>query len=295
VNQGWIYKDRILEAYVGWTVLNYYAQRYTHSTVQEWAQKLVDGQIFLNCLPAKAETTLVYGDQLTYHRPPWKEPDVPLDFETLYEDRDLLVICKPSGMPVQPGGGFLENTLLGQLHRLFPETTPVAVHRLGRGTSGLMLLAKTPQAKADLSLQLRKRQIRKIYRALADRVQMPEQFTVTQPIGKIHHPKLGYLYAATPDGLPSRSDCRVLRHNIETSLLEVDIHTGRPHQIRIHLAAAGCPLTGDPLYGIGGVPKNRDSVPGDVGYHLHATTLGFHHPNTKQWLEFTSPPPLDLV
>jgi 23S rRNA pseudouridine1911/1915/1917 synthase len=295
VNQGWIYQDRISQAYEGWTVLNYYSQKYAHSTQEEWAQKLVDGQIFLNRLLAQAETKLVCGDRLTYHRPPWEEPEVPLDFETLYADQDLLVIVKPSGMPVQPGGGFLEHTLLGQLHRLFPEATPVPVHRLGRGTSGLMLLAISSKAKADLSRQLRKRLIQKVYRTLVDGNTMPDQFTIEQPIGKIDHPKLGYLFAATPDGLVSRSDCLVLRRNLETSLLEVNIHSGRPHQIRIHLAAAGYPLFEDPLYGIGGVPKNDDSVPGDLGYHLHATTLGFHHPSTQRWQEFTSTPPRQLI
>lgn len=295
MNQGWIYRDRILNPYVGWTVLQYYSHRYVHSTPQEWAAKIAEGQIFLNTLLAHAETKLAHGDQLAYHRPPWQEPEVPLHFEVLYADQDLLVIAKPSGMPVQPGGGFLENTLLGQLHRQFPEDTPIPVHRLGRGTSGLMLLAKTSHAKAHLSLQIRNRQIRKIYRALACGHSMPEEFTVTQPIGKIFHRRLGYLYAATPNGLVSRSDCRVLRRNAETSLLEVDIQTGRPHQIRIHLAAAGYPLFGDPLYGIGGVPKNNHRVPGDLGYCLHATILGFRHPSTEQWFEFTSLPPPELA
>lgn len=302
MNEGWTYCDRIDRDTENVSVLDYYTQRYQHSSRAEWEQRIATGQVLLNGVPTIATAVLHAGHQLTYHRPPWQEPEVPLEFSVLHEDADLLVIAKPSGLPVLPGGGFLQNTLLWQLQQRYPDLPPVPIHRLGRGTSGLMLLARSPSARASLSQQMRDRQIRKTYRALASGTTMPERFTITQPIGKIPYPLLSYLYAATPDGLPAHSECRVLRRNENNTLLEVTILTGRPHQIRIHLATSGFPLVGDPLYGVGGIPLSSalaDSttqrpIPSDCGYHLHALQLSFVHPTTGQPVSYTCPAPSAL-
>ncbi|MBD2068495.1 RluA family pseudouridine synthase [Leptolyngbya sp. FACHB-671] len=305
MNEGWTYCDRINRDTESLSVLDYYTQRYQHSSRTEWEQRIESGQVLLNGVPATATAVLQAGNQLTYHRPPWQEPEVPLEFAVLHEDADLLVIAKPSGLPVLPGGGFLQNTLLWQLQQRYLDSPPVPIHRLGRGTSGLMLLARSPSARASLSQQMRDRQIRKTYRALASGTTMSDRFTITQPIGKIPYPLLGYLYAATPDGPPAHSECCVLRRNENNTLLEVTILTGRPHQIRIHLAASGFPLVGDPLYGVGGVPLSSalaDSgstthsrpIPGDCGYHLHALQLSFVHPTTGQPVSYTCPAPSAL-
>jgi 23S rRNA pseudouridine1911/1915/1917 synthase len=299
LNGGWIYRNRIDRAVEGWTVLDFYCHYYPHSTAAEWQQRIEQGQILLDGRSTTTATRLHQRQQLTYNRPPWQEPDAPLDFTVLHEDLDLLVVAKPSGLPVLPGGGFLEHTLLWQLQQLYPNSPPVPIHRLGRGTSGLMLLARSPQARSHLSQQMRNHQIQKIYRALADGNTMPDRFTITQPIGKLAYPTLGYLYAATADGLFAQSDCRVLDRRSQTTLLEVSILTGRPHQIRIHLAAAGYPLWGDPLYGMGGVPHpvatlEKLPVPGDCGYFLHAVQLAFIHPVRGQLLCVNCPPPPEL-
>jgi 23S rRNA pseudouridine1911/1915/1917 synthase len=122
---------------------------------------------------------------------------------------------------------------------------------------------------------------------------------VTQPIGKLPHPTLTYVYGATPDGRFARSDCRVLQRRSEATLLAVSLLTGRPHQIRIHLAAAGYPLLGDPLYLAGGIPRipldsSATPVPGDCGYHLHAEQLTLTHPRSAERLTFTYPVPAAL-
>lgn len=295
MNQGWVYRNQVKQTEAGLTLLKYYTQHYNHSTEAEWHERIVLGQILVNNQKATPDTLLEKGQTLTYHRPPWEEPDVPLAFGILYEDADLLIIDKPSGLPVLPGGGFLEHTLLWQLEKLYPEQTPYPIHRLGRGTSGLMLIAKTSPARASLSQQMRDRQITKIYRALVGKSDLPEHFAITQPIGKIPHPVLGYIYGATPDGLSASSECRVIQRTSETTLLEVTILTGRPHQIRIHLATVGYPLLGDPLYLIGGQPKmnltEKISVPGDCGYHLHAYYLSLIHPITKEDLNLVCLPP----
>ena len=308
VNSGWTYQEQVGRSAQGLTVLDYYTQRYRHSNRAEWQQRLQSGQVLLNNAETTAETILQAGQWLIYHRAPWQEPDVPLAFEVLYEDAALMVVTKPSGLPVLPGGGFLEHTLLWQLQQRYPQETPLPIHRLGRGTSGLLLLARSPHARAFLSQQMREntlhplgdRPMHKVYRALVQGNSMPDRFSVTAPIGKQAHPVLGYIYAVHPQGAFAQSDCQVLRRDAETALLEVTILTGRPHQIRIHLAAAGYPLVGDPLYAIGGVPRIERSstdgklpVPGDCGYHLHAMHLRFTHPNGHQ-MTFTSPPPDEL-
>jgi len=301
MNHGWIYREQIKRSAAGMTVLDYYTQHYRHSSQDDWQTRIAAGQVLLNEQAIAPETTLQPGQWLTYHREPWEEPEVPLEFEVLHEDEDLLVIAKPAGLPVLPGGGFLDHTLLGQLHQRYPHDTPVPIHRLGRGTSGLMLLARSPLAKAHLSQQMRKRQIHKVYRALVGVGDMPDQFSIKQAIGKLPHPVLGYIYGASPDGLFSHSDVQVLKRKPSSTLLEVTILTGRPHQIRIHLAFAGFPLLGDPLYGVGGVPLLNSSadpenfpVPGDCGYHLHAYQLGFIHPSTEVSLRFRCVPPAEL-
>jgi 23S rRNA pseudouridine1911/1915/1917 synthase len=309
MNQGWCYYNRVDRQSAGLTLLAFYTQRYSHSSEAEWRSRMALGQISVDGHTATEQMCLQLGQTLTYCRPPWQEPDAPLSFEVLYEDPDLLVIAKPSGLPVLPGGGFLEHTLLHQLRQRYPNETPVPIHRLGRGTSGLMLLARSTLAKTGLSQQLRlntlnphaDRQIRKIYLALAQGRDLPDIFTVTTAIGKVFHPNLGYIYGAAPDGKPALSHCRVLSRQEDCTLVEVSISTGRPHQIRIHLAAAGFPLVGDPLYGVGGIPLTlaanpgeKIPVPGDCGYHLHAHQLIFTHPRTGQTMDWVSPPPTVL-
>jgi len=288
VNQGWIYQDRVQTD--GETLLEFYVRRYRHSDGATWAERIDQGQIRWNGQLAQPAQILSRGDQLTYQRPPWSEPTVPLDFTILHEDPDLWVIVKPSGLPVLPGGGFVEHTLLGQLRLRYPTDTPLPIHRLGRGTSGLMVLARTSQARAHLSAQLRHSQMEKIYRALVVGHPPSDSFSIATPIGPVPHPRLGQIHAHSLSGRPALSQVHVLERRTTTSLLAVQIPTGRPHQIRIHLASIGHPLWHDPLYQNGGLP-HPEHTPGDLGYLLHAHQLRLIHPTTGAALGFESPPP----
>ena len=116
-------------------------------------------------------------------------------------------------------------------------------------------------------------------------------FTVEVPIGLVPHPRLGEVHAAAEGGKRARSEVRVVAGGSVSSLVEVRIETGRPHQIRIHLAWAGHPLVGDPLYAAGGRPLPEPGLPGDPGYHLHALRLGLDHPVTGRRLELECAPP----
>ena len=158
-----------------------------------------------------------------------------------------------------------------------------------------MLIAKSQRAKAELSRQFRQKSMTKIYRALASTSSpnsLLSEFVCEHPIGKLPYARLGYIYGATPEGKAARSIVRILERRTNSALVEVTIETGRPHQIRIHLAAAGFPLVGDPLYEVGGIPiENGTATPGDCGYWLHAHQLEFDHPTTGERLTVQAQPP----
>ena len=294
MNKGWIYRERVKGKDAGKTILDYYTSKYRHSNRSQWQARIESGLVLLNDSLICCDRILQEGEKLTYYRVPWIEPQVPLEFEILYEDIDLLLINKPSGLPVIPGGGFLSHTLLWQLKALYPQNTPTPVHRLGRGTSGLLLLGRSSLAKSSLARQMRNStagqnipQLKKVYLVLVRGTSIRDRLTIEQPIGKIPHPVLGYIYGATPTGKYARSESRVIQRYDNHTLLEVTISTGRPHQIRIHTAAVGYPLVGDPLYIAGGtfapIRENQKTipVPGDCGYFLHAYSLSFIHPRSE--------------
>ncbi len=216
--------------------------------------------------------------------PPWTEPDSPQHFEVLFEDPHLLAVNKPSGLPTLPGGGFMENTLLRLVQRRTPDANPV--HRLGRATTGIVLFARTPEAASHLFANWNTSGIQKIYRALGQNIAEHDSYEVLAPIGPVPHPLIGSVWAASPGGKPSKSLAKVISRNRSTTTFEVSLHSGRPHQIRIHLASIGHPLVGDPLYGLSGLPlESLPGLPGDGGYFLHAQYLKFHHPITAEQIK----------
>ena len=244
------------------------------------------------CIPTVYCDVGASGSTLVWRRPPWVEPDAPTSFTVLYEDQDLLAVAKPAGLPTLPGANFLQATLLHQVHTYAPDAAPL--HRLGRWTSGIVLCARNQQARAAVVRQWSTQQVVKRYRALAVGSPDWDELSVSTSIGPVPHPLLGTLHAAAADGKPALSRVTVVERREDSFLCDVRIATGRPHQIRIHLAAAGHPLLGDPLYGVGGVPPaDSHALPGDPGYHLHAAELSIRHPRSGDELVIVcEPPPL---
>lgn len=291
-NEGFEYREQIGRKAVGQTVTGYLSQRYLHSSPEEWLARIQAGLVLLDAEPARPDAVMRAGQVLTWLRPAWAEPDVPGDVRlvVLYEDADLLAVDKPAGLPTLPGAGFLKQTLLARVRKRDPAASPV--HRLGRWTSGVILFARTAEAAAGFARQHRAGSVVKRYRALAVGAPAADALTIVDRIGPVSHPLLGSVHAASPSGRPAVTHVGVIERRDGLFLAAARIETGRPHQIRIHLAAAGHPLLGDPLYLPGGVPApDSRAVPGDPGYHLHADELGFLHPRTGAPLRILSAPP----
>jgi len=290
-NAGYVYRTVIDPTRAGISVAQYLATDFPHSTLDEWQARLARGEVRIGGEPIAADRLLRAGEQVEWHRPGWHEPETPRQFALIHLDDQLLAVDKPSGLPTLPGAGYLDNTLLALVQSRYPEAQPL--HRLGRATSGLVLFARTSEVAATLSRQWP--QLRKIYRALAQGVAPQDEYHITTPIGPQPHPRLGTVHAANPQGKAAQSTARVLQRREGATLFEVEIATGRPHQIRIHLASLGHPLVGDPLYAAGGLPlAENPGLPGDPGYHLHAHRVTLPHPATGSWLTLTAPPPAEL-
>jgi 23S rRNA pseudouridine1911/1915/1917 synthase len=252
----------------------------------EWEARVASGLVLIDAKPAHADTVLRSGSELAWQRPPWLEPDAPGSFDLLYEDEDLIAVAKPAGLPTLPGANFLQTTLLHLVRAYAPDAAPL--HRLGRWTSGLVLCSRNPAARTEMMRQWSANKIGKRYRALARGLPAWDKMTIATRIGPVTHALLGSIHAADPNGKPALSHVTVLERRADSFLCDVRIATGRPHQIRIHLAAAGHPLVGDPLYGTGGIPlPDTPALPGDPGYHLHSAELSFCHPRTKREVVLT--------
>lgn len=343
-NDGLSYRDLLKPSYTGLTLIQFYSVKYANSApVQGWLQRIHNGQITIDGTVVTDPSTIIrVGSELVYHRIPWKEPDAPYLLEVLFEDDNMIALNKPSGLQVLPGGLFQQRTVLTQLQwrtnkhsssSAFQDAHAVPVHRLGRGTSGILLCAKTKLAKTRLSSYFAhgtsfvkgdcnanattssSRKILKIYRALVAGILDEDEVVVKQPIGRVQYPGVATgLYVASASGKPAISKVKVLQRNVQQNLMlvEVEIQSGRPHQIRIHLSFIGHPLIGDPLYVTGGMPSCFDPereenyaedggyqrplkpVPGDCGYHLHACELVLSHPTKNEVIKIVAPVPPTL-
>ncbi len=225
---------------------------------------------------------------------------IPLDI--LYEDGDLIVLDKPAGLVVHPAAGNPDGTLQNAL-LYFDDALSVLprsgiVHRLDKDTSGIMVVARSLRAHTSLIQQLQARQMSRVYRAIAIG-EIEADGCVDQPIGR--HPRNRKKMAVVSSGRPAVSHYRVLKRLNGATHLEVSLETGRTHQIRVHLAHLGHPLIGDPVYGRGfrqarGQPQALlEAIRSFPRQALHARTLEFVHPGSKEPCRFEAPIPGDFA
>jgi 23S rRNA pseudouridine1911/1915/1917 synthase len=264
---------------------------------------LVDGQ------PSRASARLRGGEavHLTVPTPIAAVPapeDIPL--RVVYEDQHLLVIDKPAGLVVHPGAGQAQGTLVNALLHLVKDLSgvggvlrPGIVHRLDRGTSGLLVVAKDDEAHRALVRQFAGRTVEKEYLAIVHGLPKARTGTITLPIGRdpVHRQRMS---VRAPRGRAARSDYTVVEAFDGAALVRVRIHTGRTHQIRVHLASLGHPVAGDAAYGGTRAPSSRRSeakaaLLGLSRPALHAARLSFTHPETGLRLDFESALPEDLT
>jgi 23S rRNA pseudouridine1911/1915/1917 synthase len=258
-----------------------------------------DGRVIVNNLVVKKTGHVLEGRQaITLALPPtqtsqWKPEDIPL--EIVYETEELLVINKPAGMVVHPAAGHLSGTLVHaalahspEMEGIGGEHRPGIVHRLDKDTSGLILLAKTDATHRWLVERFRKREVDKVYLALVDGKPPTPTGRVETPIGR--SPSDRKKMAVVPDsrGREAITEYRTTESFPEHTLLEAHPITGRTHQIRLHMAFLGCPITGDQVYG-----RKRATLP-LTRHFLHAARITLSLPGEAKPRTFEAPLPDDL-
>lgn len=256
-----------------------------------------DGCVTLNEKQPRQRDVVATGDVVQLRVPEIEKIDtVPeaIPLQILFEDDDLLVIDKAAGMVVHPGAGNQEHTLVNallshctSLSGIGGKERPGIVHRLDKETSGCLVVAKNDTAHRDLSRQFAARTLKKVYLALvAGRLKKPSGF-IDAPIARhpIHRQRMAV--SKTTRGRSALTEYRVLRSDREMSLVECTLHSGRTHQIRVHLHHLGNPLLGDKVYAAKGAKGFSRQM-------LHAWKLGFSHPRSGDWREFEAPIPTDF-
>ncbi|MFD2673774.1 RluA family pseudouridine synthase [Gulosibacter bifidus] len=258
------------------------------------------GGVTLNGVPVGKSDRLTAGAMLEIE---W-EADRPLEVEAIavpeleiiHDEPSFVVVMKPVGVAAHPSVGWTGPTVLGALaaagFRISTSGQPERqgiVHRLDVGTSGLMVVAKSEKAYSVLKQAFRDRTVDKTYHAVVQGLLDPLEGTIDAPIGR--HPGAGWRFAVVADGKPSITHYETLEAFRRGSLLEIHLETGRTHQIRVHMSAQHHPCMGDPLYG--GDPKLAAAL-GLERQWLHAVGLGFTHPESGEYVHFTSEYPADL-
>ena len=255
-------------------------------------EQIKNGQILVNGLAKKAKYAVKEGDVISYEVP---EPEVveyvaeDLPLEIVYQDEDVAVVNKPQGMVVHPSAGHTRGTLVNALMYHIKDLSgingvlrPGIVHRIDKDTSGLLMIAKNDQAHLALADELKDKKSLRKYWAIVHGNLPNDRGVIEAPIGRSEKDRKKQ--AVTAKGKPALTRFQVLERFGDYTLVELQLETGRTHQIRVHMAYIGHPVAGDEVYG------PRKTLKGH-GQFLHARTLGFTHPRTGEVLEFTAEAP----
>lgn len=262
---------------------------WSRTQIQQWVK---DGAVLVNEGTVKQNYKVKIGDIIEVTEPEPVELDIvaeDLNLEIVYEDADVLVVNKPRGMVVHPAPGHATGTLVNGLMHQVKDLSgingvmrPGIVHRIDKDTSGLLMVAKNDQAHVSLVDQLVDKSVTRIYTALVHGHIPHDQGTIDAPIGRDQKDRQSM--TVTDKGKHAITHFKVLDRFGDFTLVECRLETGRTHQIRVHMKYIGYPLAGDPKYG----PKKTIDFNGQA---LHAGTIGFKHPRTGEYLEFTQPLP----
>lgn len=247
-----------------------------------------NGYIMVDDKIVKPSYKVALGDNIYLEEVDQEEYDIipeNLNLEYVYDDADLCVVNKPSGMVVHPAPGALEHTLVhGLMHDLKGSLSgingvlrPGIVHRIDKDTSGLLVVAKNDLAHEGLTEQLKNHSMKREYIALVYGVISEEKGRINAPIGRDSNDRIKL--AVTKGGKEAVTNFKVLKRYLDKTLISCVLETGRTHQIRVHMKYIGHPVVGDPLYG----PRK---IIGENGQFLHAKKLGFIHPKDNKYLEF---------
>jgi len=271
-------------------------------------QALVDeGRVQVDSSARKASYHIVAGERVTVEIPPPPAAGVeaePIPIEILYEDSDVAVLNKPAGMIVHPGAGEDSGTLVAALLHRFGgieglsvvggPLRPGIVHRLDKGTSGAVIIARTDAAHKNLVEQFRSRLVEKTYVALLHGKIKGESGAVELPIARDLR-RRSRMTARRREGRAARTDWRVRLRIGGFTFIEAGLHTGRTHQIRVHFSALGCPVVGDTLYGAPRQERVGSELLPPLGRNfLHAYRVAFAHPRTGRRIEVRAPLPPEL-
>ena len=259
------------------------------------AQRLIEEEnILVNDKKQKASYKVQENDKITIQIPEAKQielkpQDIPID--VIYEDCDIIVVNKPKGMVVHPANGNPDGTLVNailskckdSLSGIGGEIRPGIVHRLDKDTSGLLIVAKNDKAHVKMSEQIKNHEVKKTYIALVRGIIRENEATINMPIGRSNTDRKKM--AVVKNGKNAITHIKVLKRYNKYTLLEINIETGRTHQIRVHLSHIGFPVVGDYTYSNG---KNEFGV---IGQCLHAKALDFKHPITQKEMHLEAPLP----
>lgn len=266
---------------------------WSRSQIQQWMK---DEFVLINGEAVKPSYKMKKGDVLTVQEPELEELDViaeDLQLDIVYEDADVLVVNKPRGMVVHPAPGHPNGTLVNglmfhckDLSGINGVMRPGIVHRIDKDTSGLLMVAKNDKAHISLVDQLVAKSVTRVYTALVHGHIPHDNGTIDAPIGRDQRERQSM--TVTDKGKNAITHFKVLERFGKFTRVECKLETGRTHQIRVHMKYIGFPLAGDPKYG----PKKTLDFGGQL---LHAGTVGFMHPETNEYMEYSCPPPDDFL